>query len=607
MVRREYTKEPAGNGQQMAVLALAVLVLLIAVSLWVGGQAASLLTGHGFARGNVLSGVAAAGRAGDPGRMWRSPMPSAGTYWLIAGTVALLITAGFLTLAVWIRRRIVEGPRHAPAQLAVRPGMVQARQVRAAMGTVALSGRAASLRPSLKADARGFEPHHFGWLWGQAAGQQVWTSVRDAVVVLGPSGAGKTVYIVVPRILDAPGALIVTSTRPDVLTPTFEVRRAVGPVSVLAADGSVAGLPSVIAWSPIRGCVDGETAQVRAKVLAAGTSKGVENSSFWEGQTEGALKAMLHAAALGDRGIDEFWRWSLTPDAARPAIEILTGDARAEQEWGSALAGVIDGDDKLRTNVWAGVRMALAGLDVGAVRRRFDPPPGTHLDVPDFLRRKGTLYLLAADNHPAARLLSALVADVTRVAKQLADASPGGRLDPPLTLMLDEIANFSPLPDLPTYISAYGGSGIVTFVMFQDLAQVKAKWGNDLAAAMWGAATVKAILGGITAADTLRDLMLLTGERDEETWSTSRSGASQHSLSSSVRLRPVLDAGEIRGLPEGVALMLFKGNPPALVHMTPYFRRPEAAQLDEHRRYWEQIIGEQAARRAAALAEQTRR
>jgi len=165
--------------------------------------------------------------------------------------------------------------------------------------------------------------------------------------------------------------------------------------------------------------------------------------------------------------------------------------------------------------------------------------------------------------------------------------------------MLDEVANFARLPDLPAYISAYGGSGMVTFAVIQDLAQLEATYSRDLAAAILGAATIKVILGGISDADLLRDVMLLTGERDEETWSTSRSGITHHTVSSTIRLRPVLDAGEIRGLAEGFALMLFKGNPPTLIQMTPYYYcRPEAAELAADQREWESIIAAQALARA---------
>jgi type IV secretion system protein VirD4 len=164
--------------------------------------------------------------------------------------------------------------------------------------------------------------------------------------------------------------------------------------------------------------------------------------------------------------------------------------------------------------------------------------------------------------------------------------------------MLDEVANFAHLPDLPTYISAYRGSGIVTFAVIQDLAQLEGR-----------------LPPGPARRDPRRGHQqghprrhqrrrppagrhAAHGERDEETWSTSRSGIAQHSVSSPIRLRPVLDTGEIRGLAEGTALMLFKGNPPTLIQMTPYNRRPEATNLAADQQEWESIIAAQALARA---------
>ena len=87
--------------------------------------------------------------------------------------------------------------------------------------------------------------------------------------------------------------------------------------------------------------------------------------------------------------------------------------------------------------------------------------------------------------------------------------------------MLDEIANFAPLPKLPVFVSAYGGAGIVTFVVIQSRQQMNRTWGTAAAEAIWDAATIKGILGGITSADDLRDFSAITGERDETTWATS--------------------------------------------------------------------------------------
>lgn len=585
------------------LLALAGFIGLLAVGMWLGGQVASLLSGHGFAGGTLLSGIGSLGTFSDPGKTWRSPMPPAWLYWVID----ILVTAGVVGFAGWawlaVRGRLRRGRRSRSAELARRPGMAADADVRESMGQQLLLSRADAYRPALARSGVPVRANDVGWNWGRliAGGEHVWTSVRDAVVLLGPSGAGKTAYAVIPRILDAPGALIVTSIRPDVLTTTFEARSRVGPVSVIAADGSVSGLPSVMAWSPIRGCEDAESAQVRAHVLAAGSSDGVENGSFWEGQTEAVLKFLLHAAALSGAGIDEFWRWTLNPGSAKPAEQILSTHPSAEPEWGAALRGILSGDERTLGNIWGGVRQALAGLDASAVRRRFDPAPGQNFDILDFLRRKGTLYLLSRENDPASKMLSALIADITRVAKMVADASPGQRLDPPLTLMLDEVANFAKLPDLPVWVSGFGGSGIVTMAVLQGLAQMKITWGEDAAAAIWQAATTKAVLGGITDAADLKDFSALTGVRDEAVWSSSRQSMTQQSVSSTVRQVPVLTEAEIRGLNEGTAFLLYKGARPALVAMTPYFRRPEAAQIAEDRRRWEAVIEAQAAGRLAAL------
>jgi len=133
---------------------------------------------------------------------------------------------------------------------------------------------------------------------------------------------------------------------------------------------------------------------------------------------------------------------------------------------------------------------------------------------------------LAESDDSASRLLQCLVADITRTAKTIADRSPKARFDPPLTLVLDEIANWAPLPALPTYVSAYGGSGIVTVAIIQSRSQMARTWGMDAAKAIWDSCTITGILGGVTDAENLRDFAAIAGERDETTWqaSTGRGG-----------------------------------------------------------------------------------
>ena len=166
--------------------------------------------------------------------------------------------------------------------------------------------------------------------------------------------------------------------------------------------------------------------------------------------------------------------------------------------------------------------------------------------------------------------------------------------------MLDEIANFAPLPKLPVFVSAYGGAGIVTFVVIQSRQQMNRTWGAAAAEAIWDASTIKGILGGITSADDLRDFSAITGERDETLWSASTGHNSGSGLlgalgggdsySEQIRTHAVLKPGEIRGLPEGTALMFYKGLDPMLVEMTAYYHRHDAKRIGAARGELEQRI-----------------
>lgn len=99
----------------------------------------------------------------------------------------------------------------------------------------------------------------------------------------------------------------------------------------------------------------------------------------------------------------------------------------------------------------------------------------------------------------------------------MAARSPGARLDPPMLLALDEIANLSPLPSLPTLMAEGGGSGITTMPVLQSLSQARDRWNEHQASAIWDAAIVKIVLGGASGARDLQDVSNLIGERDEYT------------------------------------------------------------------------------------------
>ena len=188
----------------------------------------------------------------------------------------------------------------------------------------------------------------------------------------------------------------------------------------------------------------------------------------------------------------------------------------AALSWHQALEAIVTADPRQRDSVWAMVAIAFAALADPKVLDAVSPGPGEQFDPEAFLRANGTVYLLGTATGAAATagLVGAFVEDVVEAARRLAARSAGARLDPPLSLVLDEAANY-PLPSLPSLMSEGGGTGISTVVVLQSLAQARHVWGEHAAVAIWDAAIVKVILGGGSNARDLDDLSKLIGQRDQ--------------------------------------------------------------------------------------------
>ncbi len=86
------------------------------------------------------------------------------------------------------------------------------------------------------------------------------------------------------------------------------------------------------------------------------------------------------------------------------------------------------------------ISRSLAFMTDPALARSVLPAEGSApFDISGFLRRSGTLYLIAESEHddsPLAPLFAAMAGEVHHVAAQTGQASPGRRLDPPLLMAL---------------------------------------------------------------------------------------------------------------------------------------------------------------------------
>ena len=584
---------PRQGGSMGDELTNAALIALIgafglALILRGAGSVAAFLSGTPQPIAGPASGLGVLFNPADPAGALGAEGLNPVVYWAVT---TLLLAALVVGVAwVWILLR-----RHSrkigtdPHRLA---GIATAHEVKTTASAKALLRRAGTLRPSLTTPA----PGDVGYLLGTGRGTGVWASVEDSILLIGPPRSGKTLHVVVNAILDAPGAVVTTSTRPENLTATLRARRRTGgPVAVFDPQHLAEGIPTGLRWSPVRGCQDPLTAMIRANGLAAATglsSGGVESGGFWEGKTRTALQALLHAAALDGRPPAELFRWTLDPSSAAEAVAILNSNPNAAMGWGDSLGAMIDADPKTRDSIWQGVSLALAALADPRVLDAVTPGPHEQFDPETFLTQHGTLYLLAtgAGAGASAALVAAFVEDLIETARRLAARSPGARLDPPLLLALDEIGNLAPLPSLPMLMAEGGGTGITTMPVLQSLAQARDRWSENQASAIWDASIVKIVLGGASSSRDLQDLSTLIGERDEYTDSVTLGDRGTRSNQRSIRRVPILPPDRIRTLPFGTGITLLRSAPPIVTDLRAWPSRPDAAQLRSDRTELEALL-----------------
>src|SRR5205823_4622530 len=81
------------------------------------------------------------------------------------------------------------------------------------------------------------------------------------------------------------------------------------------------------------------------------------------------------------------------------------------------------------------------------------------LNVELLLTSRGTVFMLGAEDAQVAPLVTAFTGHLAREARRIAGTMPGGRLDPPLSLVLDEAALICPIP-LDNWTADMGGRGV---------------------------------------------------------------------------------------------------------------------------------------------------
>lgn len=509
--------------------------------------------------------------------------------WLGGYGVVMVAAVG---VAVWGWIRYQQSDRAFIKELRNRAGVARGSEIRATVGTRAVRQRIKKIRPALSRPKAGDGALRLGI----SEGVPVWSSLEESVCLIGPPRSGKGLHLLIGAILDAPGPVITTSSRADNLAATFRLReRHNGPVTLFDPQG-LTGLPSTLKWSPITGCEVPRVANQRATSLISSSGLGASSTNQeWQAPAVTIMECLLHAAALDHKTVDELMRWGNNPSEAKEAVKILTEHPAAARGWNLVLQGVIDSDPKLLQSKWFGVEGAVKGLSVPEVRDAMKPATRQdtfHID--EFLEQCGTLYVVGTKTggSSAGPFLIAMMDAITERAREIAAKRPGNRLDPPLSLILDEIANIAGAwPGLMQIMADGGGVGISSFAVFQSLAQARNEWGEQQASALFDAATVKIQLGGASNVQDLELFSRLTGTRQILRSSTSHGREwNSRNISEQIHDTEVLKVDELRRLPFGWGLLLNRNGRPILMEMVKWPDRKDSKAIRAQLKAYSRVL-----------------
>ncbi|MGW2189090.1 type VI secretion protein [Streptomyces sp. NPDC001719] len=415
----------------------------------------------------------------DLAAAWPDTPPAAlsgyGLFWgLLIGELLALVVLGVFVLGTWTRWRAVRARRRAEATAgtqAVTPAPAEAPASPQAASPAAVEPAPA---PAVVPPQPTERLQHPAEPTAPAAG------APPSRVVHSTDRRGAAAR----AILEAAGPVLVTTSDPGLWADTKDSRAKLGPVHVFDPS-HLLDTPGRLRWSPTTGCEVRDTAATRAAALLAPVRPLSALDSATADTAETMLRCWLHAAAVDGRPFRQVHRWAQGTGAHEP-VRILRTHPKAAGGAAGELESALTGHPERRDMAQELTSRALNSLSSIHIRDACNPNRADALAWESFIAEGGTLYVVGeAIEDPRTRpgampLLTALVASVVELGRGMAGGSSAGRLDPPLTFVLDDVAAVAPAPSLPGLLAEGESLGLPAFALLRSEEQARARWGRPL-------------------------------------------------------------------------------------------------------------------------------
>lgn len=440
---------------------------------------------------------------------------------------------------------------------------------------------------------------------GRIGKKVLYKSYEDFTIIFMGPRSNKTSAVAVPRILSAPGPVVSTSNKPDLWILTSALRELVGPIYAFDP-GQIAYAPQTWWWNMIGHVKTLKDANAIADNFIDDTGGSSDRADpFFTPTSRNLIGWTMLAAALEDgRTMRDVLEWIITASAT--PRDILHKHGRRKEALAYGLVLELPNDTK--GGVYGGAGTALACLQDEDTLKWVTPPetwetkpqgaaPIEELDLWTLFAyedgKAPTLYLMSQEGSSSAGPVLATMVERIFTIGDLAASAQGGRVDPPMTIVLDECANICRIKKLPELASHLGSKSICVDAIFQSEAQAKSVWGHDKYDALWTASTVRICGAGLQDKAFAEKLSALIGTHKirEKNYSSGRGGGStsEHQVREAI-----MPPEDVAAMKKENALLIRQGSKPVLMDLMPWYREPDSADINAVRKIATQQIQQAA-------------
>lgn len=462
---------------------------------------------------------------------------------------------------------------------------------------------------------------------------------ESSLLIIGATRSGKTRNFIIPNLYEWDGPAIVTSTKAELVRLTAPARQRKGPVYIYDPSGEF-GIPGAdhnesefptTTWSPLSRCLTHDDAMHAAETFVNGSkpkNKGGENNDWEHWATAGTIlvTALFYIAAnkhfplrvvgnwidgqdldtplehlcsiVGEGEFAKFGQKIMEQQGLRKGdaieigtkafiegrfLELMTHDKNGGDHQGAKvrrlLSNISNRPEKELATVFSTLTKVFKIFHEENIIRSTD---SSIFDPETFLRSNGTLYLQTPADNPdrIAGLFATLVKFSVTTAKVIAAKNKNGRLERPLLLALDELANVCPIDDLDTLASEGAGRGILLMSVVQDLSQLRERYGEYKTNTIINNHRGMVLLPGAKDAYTLDLFSKLTGKEEIDNVSHSY-GQGKPSRTVSKTQQDLFSSNAFVQLSSIHAVLLYVPRPPFYIQMRPW------DSIEKYRKYSE--------------------